>query len=97
MELRVDDATLAQYAVRHGVRRLALYGSALRADFDPTSDIDILVEFHPDRTPGLIELAQMELELETSLGRSVELRSYEDLSPYVRDKVAETARQLYAA
>jgi uncharacterized protein len=93
----VDDAAIADFATRYGINRLALYGSVLRDDFSSASDIDILVEFHPGRTPGLIQLAQMELELETVLGRPVELRTYEDLSRYFRDKVAATARPLYAA
>lgn len=101
MELRpglpIDDAAIADFAARYGVRRLALFGSALREDFTPDSDVDILVEFQPDRIPGLIQLAEMELELEEGLGRAVELRTYEDLSPYFRDQVAATARPLYAA
>jgi uncharacterized protein len=55
------------------------------------------VEFLPDRTPGLLQLAQMELELEAALGRQVEMRTYEDLSPFFRDNVAATARPAYAA
>lgn len=101
MELRpglcVDDLLLADFATRHGVKRLALYGSALGERFNAASDVDILIEFHPGRTPGLIYLAQMELELEDALGRRVELRTYEDLSPHFRDSVATTARPLYAA
>lgn len=101
MELRpglsIEDGVLDAFAAQHGIRRLALYGSALSEDFGPASDIDILVEFQPDRTPGLLHLAQMELELENVLGREVELRTYEDLSRYFRDDVAATARLLYAA
>jgi uncharacterized protein len=95
--LSVDDAVLANFAARHGIRTLALYGSALRDDFGPASDIDLLVQFHPDQVPGLLHLAQMELELEQLLHRPVELRTYEDLSPYFRDQVAAQARPLYAA
>jgi predicted nucleotidyltransferase len=73
MELRpglcVDDAAIADFATRHGIRRLALFGSVLRDDFSSASDVDILVEFRPGRTPGLIQLAQMELELEAVLRR----------------------------
>ena len=101
MELRpglaIDDAVLAAFVSRHGVRRLALYGSVLRDDFGPVSDVDILVEFKPGKTPGLLRLAQMELELEAALGRQVELRTYEDLSRFFRDEVAAIARPLYAA
>ena len=95
--LSVDDAFLAMFARTHGIRRIALFGSALRADFRPDSDIDLLVEFQPGHTPGLLHLAQMELELEDALGRPVELRTPEDLSPYFRDQVTSNARSLYAA
>lgn len=95
--LQINDEVLAQFADRHGITRLALFGSVLRPDFTPTSDVDVLVEFRPGRTPGLIELARIELEFEAILGREVELRTYEDLSPYFRDRVAATAQPLYAA
>ena len=101
MELRegliVEDRFLDEFAMRHGIKRLALYGSVLRDDFGPASDVDILVEFLPGRTPGLLHIAQMELELEAVVGRQVELRTYEDLSRYFRDGVAATARPVYAA
>lgn len=95
--LHVDDEVLAAFAGRHGVRHLSLFGSVLRDDFGPGSDIDVLVEFYPDRTPGLLHLSAMELELESVLGRPIDLRTYEDLSPQFRDTVAATARALYAA
>ena len=95
--LSLDEGFLAAFASVHGIRRLALYGSALGDGFGPDSDIDILVEFRPEHTPGLLHLAQMELELEEVLGRPVELRTPEDLSPYFRDKVIAAARPLYAA
>ncbi len=95
--LRVDDGLLRDFAARHGVRKLALFGSVLRDDFGPDSDVDVLVEFHPDRTPGLLHLAQMELELEDALGRRVELRTIEDLSGHFRDEVVAHALPLYAA
>lgn len=101
MDLRegvmIEDEFLDAFVARHGIRRLALFGSALRSDFGPTSDIDLLVEFYPHRVPGLLRLAQMELELEAAIGREVELRTYGDLSEYFRDDVASAARQLYAA
>lgn len=101
MELRpglaVADHQLAAFCRRHGVRRLALFGSALRDDFRSDSDVDVLVEFDPNRTPGLLSLASMEIELGQLLGREVELRTYEDLSPHFRDDVVASARELYAA
>jgi predicted nucleotidyltransferase len=95
--LSVDDGFLAEFARAHGIRRIALFGSALRDDVRPDSDIDLLVEFQPEHTPGLLHLARMELELEDALGRPVELRTAEDLSPYFRDHVIASARPLYAA
>jgi len=101
MEIRpgigADDEALALFCRRHGVRRLALFGSALGDDFRDDSDIDVLVEFEPGRTPGLLTLASMELELGELLGREIELRTYEDLSRHFRDRVRASARELYAA
>jgi len=96
-DVSIGDADLVAFAKRHGILRLALFGSALRDDFDDDSDIDLLVEFAPGQTPGLIRIAAMELELESMLGREVELRTYEDLSRFFRDEVAAQARTLYAA
>ena len=101
MELRpgieVRDDVLDSFARRHSIRRLAVFGSALRSDFGPASDIDLLVEFDPDRTPGLLAIAGMEIELEGIFGRPVDLRTYGDLSRYFRDGVRANARELYAA
>lgn len=91
------DAFLRGFATRHGIRRLALFGSVLRGEETPASDIDLLVEFEPGRIPGLLRIAEMELELGAVLGREVELRTYEDLSRYFRDDVRAQARTLYAA
>lgn len=93
----VEDSFLDEFATRHRIRRIALFGSALREDFGRSSDIDLLVEFLPGHTPGLLHLAHIELELETVVGRRIELRTYENLSPYFRDDVAATARPLHAA
>lgn len=87
---------LAAFCREHGIRRLAIFGSALRKDFRPESDIDVLVEFEPDRTPGLLGVARMELELsELFSGRKVDLRTPEDLSRYFRQDVLDTAEVQY--
>jgi predicted nucleotidyltransferase len=96
-DLRVADSVLAAFARRHGIARLALFGSVLRGDFDENSDVDILVEFEPGHTPGLFGLAAMERELEATIGRTVDLRTYHDLSRYFRDDVVASARVVYAA
>lgn len=102
MELRpgltVDEKRLAAFCSRHGIRRLAAFGSVLGEHFLPGSDIDLLVEFEPGRLPGLVALAAMELELsELFAEREVELRTYEDLSRYFRDQVRTSAKPLYDA
>lgn len=97
-EVSVDDADLADFCRRHDIRRLALFGSVLRDDFTDESDIDVLVDFAPGKAPGLLGLAEMELELGRLIGgREVELRTYEDLSRLFRDRVRASAVPLYAA
>lgn len=91
------DEAIADFCDRHGVRRLAVYGSVLRDDFRDDSDVDVLVEFRPGKVPGLLAVAAMELELGELFGREVELRTYEDLSRHFRDRVRASARELYAA
>lgn len=63
----------------------------------PDSDIDLLVDFEVGRTPGLLQLAVLELELTERLGRQVDLRTPGDLSRHFRDDVSAGARVLYAA
>ena len=93
----VDNDDLAEICRRHHIRRLALFGSALRNDLDPDSDIDLLVEFEPGTTPGLLGIAAIELELRDLIGRDVDLRTPGDLSRYFRDRVTNEARPLYDA
>ena len=81
---------------QRGIKRLAIFDSALREDFGPESDIDVLVEFEPDRIPSLLGIAGMELELsELFTGRKVDLRTPEDLSLYFRQDVLFTAEVQY--
>lgn len=91
----VADEALAAFAQRHAIRRLAAFGSVLRDDFRPDSDVDVLVEFVPGRVPGLLAVAAMELELGDLIGRKVELRTYAGLSRFFRDHVRDSARDLY--
>lgn len=92
----VSKAALAAFCREHGIKRLAIFGSALRGDFGPESDVDLLVEFEPDRIPGLLGIAGMEIELsELFDGRKVDLRTPEDLSPYFRQDVLSIAEDQY--
>ena len=93
----IGEERLHAFCRAHGIRRLGLFGSALRGQLRPDSDIDLLVEFKPNRTPGLLGIAQLELELAELLSRPVDLRTLGDLSRYFRDEVAAKARTLYDA
>ena len=96
-QLSIRRSELTEFCEAHGIRRLAIFGSALRSDFGPESDVDVLVEFAPGRTPGLLGLAGMEMELSTLFdGRKVDLRTPEDLSRYFRQEVVDTAEVQYA-
>jgi predicted nucleotidyltransferase len=97
-EITIPKDALARFCRERGIRRLAVYGSALRDDFGPDSDIDLLVEFEPDRVPTLFDIAGMEQELSALYGgRKVDLRTLEDLSRYFRDRVWAEAEVQYAA
>lgn len=95
-ELSLPNEQLAAYCRANGIRRLAVFGSALRDDFGPDSDLDLLVEFEPDSVPGLLGIARMERELSALFGRKVDLRTPQDLSPYFRQRVMEEAEVQYA-
>jgi predicted nucleotidyltransferase len=84
------------FCTKHYISKLSVFGSALRADFSSDSDIDILVEFCPGHTPGLIKLAGIEIELSEILGRKVDLRTPQDLSRYFRQEVIDSAEVQYA-
>jgi predicted nucleotidyltransferase len=78
---------IAAFCRRHHIRKLSLFGSVLRDDFRCESDVDVLVEFDLDKTPGLAFFA-MQDELTTLLGRSVDLNTSKSLSRYFRDSAA---------
>jgi len=88
---------IAEFCKRNGIRKLSLFGSVLRPDFRPDSDIDLLVEFRAGAAPSLFDLARMERELSAVLGgRKVDLRTPKELSRYFRDEVLSTASVQYA-
>jgi predicted nucleotidyltransferase len=87
---------IAELCRRHRIRKLALFGSVLRSDFGPDSDVDVLVEFEPGHTPGFGFIAIQD-ELSTLLGRRVDLNTANSLSRYFRDEVVRDAGVLYAA
>lgn len=93
----LDQAAIADFCRRHRIVRLSLFGSILRDDFGPDSDVDVLVEFAADAGVTLLDMARMEDELSSAVGRRVDLRTPEDLSRYFRDAVLREARVQYAA
>ena len=95
-QVSIPKDQIAAFCEGHGIKRLSIFGSALRPDFGPDSDIDVLVEFEPGRIPGLFGFAGMELELTRMLGRKVDLRTPEDLSRYFRQEVLAEAQTQYA-
>ena len=96
--LDVDPLQLTALCRRHRICRLALFGSQLAGTAGPESDVDLLVEFEPSATPGLIGLARIEAELSALLGgRPVDLRTPEDLSHHFRAEVLARAAVQYAA
>ena len=97
VQIEIPKELLAAFCRDRHIRRLAIFGSALRPDFGPDSDIDVLVEFEPDHIPGLFGIAHMEQELSALFGdRKVDLRTKEDLSRYFREQVMEEAEVQYA-
>ncbi len=82
---------LAAFCRRNRIRRLALFGSVLRDDFGPDSDVDVLVEFDLSARVGLITLAGIEIELSQLLGRRADIHTVKGLNPHFRDEVLRTA------
>jgi uncharacterized protein len=88
---------IEDFCRKHHIKKLSIFGSYLRQDFGPESDIDFLVEFDPEHIPGLLRIAGMERELSELLGgRKVDLRTAQDLSRYFRDQVVASAEVQYA-
>jgi len=96
MHIELPKERIKEFCKRHHIRKLSLFGSALRDDFSPESDLDILVEFDPAHIPGFIRLAGMEIELTEILGRKVDMRTAQDLSRYFRDEVLNSSKVQYA-
>ncbi len=92
----VSNEQLAEFCRKHHIAKLSLFGSILREDFGPDSDVDVLVEFEEEHVPGMIGLARVENELSALFGRRADLRTPEDLSRYFRDEVLRLAAVQYA-
>ena len=97
LPVSISEDQIADFCRRHHIRRLSLFGSVLREDFSPTSDIDVLVEFLPEHTPGLIGLMTMQGELEDLFGRRVDLLTPKFIHHSIRQRVLNQARVIYDA
>lgn len=92
----LDQAAVDAFCRKHGLQKLSLFGSVLRDDFRPDSDVDVLVEFRPGVRAGYLTMAAMERELSELLGRHVDLRTPNELSRYFREDVLQAAEVRYA-
>ena len=93
-QVEVPLAKIKKFCRDHHVVKFSLYGSVLTDRFNKKSDIDVLVEFHPDHIPSFFGLADMQFELEDFFHRSVDLRTPNDLSVYFRENVISNALRL---
>jgi uncharacterized protein len=93
---KIPKDLIAEFCRTRHITKLAIFGSYLREDFGPESDIDFPVEFDSEHIPGLFDVAGMEIELSEMLGRKVDLRTAQELSRYFRDEVVAHAEVQYA-
>ena len=96
-KIAIDRQQVTDFCRRHHIRKLALFGSVLRDDFRPNSDVDVLVEFESGTSVGFLRLAAMELELSRMLHRRVDLKTPLELSRHFRNEVLRTAEVQYVA
>jgi predicted nucleotidyltransferase len=97
LQIDIDAEGLAAFCRRAGIRRLSFFGSVLREDFGPESDVDVLVEFAPDAGVGLFEFVALQRELGEILGRDVDMHTPASLSHFFRESVVGSAEVAYAA
>jgi predicted nucleotidyltransferase len=95
-QIEIPKKKIQTFCRKHGIRKLSFFGSVLREDFGPESDVDVLVEFEPGQVVGLLRLAGMEIELSGILKRKVDLRTPAELSRYFRQQVLDSAEVQYA-
>jgi predicted nucleotidyltransferase len=95
--LLIEARQVADFCARHQVSELAVFGSALRSDFDQESDVDILVSFAPGAKISLFDLVDMTDELAKIIGRRVDLVTKQGLKPQIRQSILDSSRVIYAA
>ncbi|HUT53171.1 MAG TPA: nucleotidyltransferase family protein [bacterium] len=95
-QIKIEREKLIGFCKKHHIRKLSFFGSAIRDDFSPASDLDVLVEFEPEHVPGLT-FFRMEQELSDLFGRKVDLNTPQFLSRHFRDRVLAEAEVMYVA
>lgn len=91
-----EQAQIEEVCRRHHIRKLSLFGSALRDDFGPDSDVDVLITFEPGLTPDFVELYALETELSVLLsGYPIDLVTEAALNRHLRTSVLGSARVVY--
>jgi len=94
LPINLSSEEIKQFCQRYSIRKLSLFGSVLRDDFTRESDVDVLVEFEPGKSPGLA-IITMEDELSNMINRQIDLRTLADLSRYIREQVLAEAMVIY--
>ncbi len=97
LRVEIEHERVAEFCRRNPIRRLAFFGSVLRNDFGPDSDVDVLVEFTPQAQVTLLDMVRMQDELSEIIGRSVDLRTKGFLSRYFRAEVVAEAEVEFVA
>lgn len=95
-KISINSQKIKGFCQKHHISKLSLFGSVLRDDFNPDSDVDVLVEFEPGREPGFAFFG-MQTELSEIIGRKVDLHTARFLSRYFRKQVVEHSHLQYAA
>ena len=95
LSIQLPKSKINQLCLQYHINKLSLFGSVLRDDFTPQSDVDILVEFQPGKTPSFFTLVDIQDRLENIIKRKVDLRTLPELSIYFRDRVLAEALVIY--
>ena len=95
-QIKIPKKKIEEFCRKNHIRKLSFFGSFLRKDFSPDSDLDILVEFEPGQKVGFLKFAGMERELSDIFNHKVDLRTPVELSRYFRQEVLESAEVQYA-
>jgi predicted nucleotidyltransferase len=97
IQIALPQTELEAVCHKYGIQRLMLFGSVLRDDFTPDSDVDVLVEFEPGSKATYLDLAGIQHRLSDLLGRPVDIGTPASLSPYIKDTVLSTMQVIYDA